>query len=70
MVMDADFDFYVKRSEAFEAEVKNLLKITIPKIDTPTADYLAKRIDLKRMEYERVLVDRFIGLVDERKERK
>lgn len=66
---DKDFEFYKKRSEAFEAEVKNLLKITIPKIDTPTADYLAKRIDLKRMEYEKVLINRFGGWLDGRKER-
>lgn len=68
MRKDTDFDFYVKRSEAFEAEVKNLLKITIPKIDTPTVDYLVKRIDVLRMQYEKVLVDRYIKWVVEKEQ--
>lgn len=56
---------YENRSKTFEDEVKNLIHISAPSISRDTREFLAKRIDILRLQYERTLLNRmnkdFIG---------
>lgn len=64
MKQDKDYVLYKARSREFEYEVKNQLNMAIPHLDPDIADYLAKRLDLIRLVYEKELMKRFEKNVD------
>ena len=57
-ILAFDLKEYENRSKTFEDEIKNLIVINAPEVNRDTREYLAKRIDILRLQYECTLLNR------------